>query len=67
MEQCLYSIMGEKEQDAYYVQNNHIQVNLYIFVTILRDVWKGLYQNVEVVTISGGIWGDFLQSLYFSD
>lgn len=45
--------------DAYYVQNNHIYVNLYIYITILRDVWKSIHQNVKLVTFGGGISSDF--------
>ena len=38
MERCLHSNAREKSRDAYYVQNDHIYINLYIYITILKDV-----------------------------
>ena len=33
-----YSINGEKKQDAYYINNDYIDMNLHIYITLLTGV-----------------------------
>lgn len=36
---------------AYYMQNNQIYINLYIYITVITDVWKGAQQNVKLLPL----------------